>query len=285
MEDAGTQKRTQATQASGSRRGAATQSLDDDDDAPLLPRSRGKRKLLSQIQEEDDDDEVLSLPAASRRRGATPATQDLLPTRGRSTRGGSAVSETSSVSATAAAASKPTQRTRRAPARSARATEVLDDSDSDGVVFATARSSTRRGTAVQPSATLDFDEEPPRSTRATAASGSTRTSTRRKLLVDDDDDDTVSPTHRAEADNRHSRASRRRGEWHSRKEHQGQSLSIQYSSMATALCSSYPPASSTDACDFFWEHPSPLMKSVALCLAYCHIGVFGSRQLHVPRQP
>lgn len=198
----GTQKKSQSQTAKTQSQRVAM--LEEEDEAPLLPRS--KRRLLTQIQEEDDAEDFSPVPA-TRRRGITPMTQSQPdpPARRRNARSGSAASDWSTASSTPAP--PPT----RQPARARRGTQtsrpvVIDDDSDDEPVFATARSSTRtratRGsgavssTAVQATglSTIDFDDEVPSSTRATA--GSSRVSGRRKLLVEDDGDDKVSsPTH------------------------------------------------------------------------------------------
>lgn len=195
----GSQKKTQGTQRNSQSQRVAM--LEEEDDAPLLPRS--KRRPLTQIQEDEDADEGFTPVANTRRRGVTPLSQSQgeLPPRRRSARAGSAVSERSNSSTPAppvaqTRARRGTQATRTQASRAV----VLDDDSDDEPVFATARSTTRtRGTrsgaassTVQASgiSTINFDDEVPSSTRATA--GSTRASARRKLLVEDDGDDIVS---------------------------------------------------------------------------------------------
>lgn len=217
----GTQKKTQSQAKSQSQRNAI---LDEEDDAPLLPKS--KRRLLSQIQEEEDDFAPVS---TARRRGITPMTQsqpDPPARRGRNARSGSAMSDRSSASSTPAPppATKPPTRARRGT-QASRAVVIDDDSD-DEPMFATARSTSRSTARTRPTrasgavsgtaqasgtATLDFDDEVPSSTRATA--GSSRVSGRRKLLVEDDGDDVVSYLGPSIADIRCSKGFRRSVAW------------------------------------------------------------------------
>ncbi|BEI99204.1 hypothetical protein CcaverHIS631_0402470 [Cutaneotrichosporon cavernicola] len=189
----GSQKKLQGTQSKTQSQGVAM--LEDEDDAPLLPRS--KRRTLTQIQEEEDAEGEFVPVANTRRRGITPLSQsqaDPAPRR-RNTRAGSAISERSN---STTPAPPPTQSRTRRGTQASRAV-VFDDGSDDEPVFATARSTTRtRGTrsagvsSTVPASglsTINFDYEVPSSTRATA--GSTRASARRKLLVEDDDDDIV----------------------------------------------------------------------------------------------
>lgn len=198
----GTQKKSQSQATKTQSQRVAM--LEEEDEAPLLPRL--KRRLLTQIQEEDDTEDFSPVPA-TRRRGITPMTQSQPdpPARRRNARSGSAVSDRSTASSTPAP--PPT----RQPARARRGTQasrpvVIDDDSDDEPVFATARSSTRtratRGSGAVSStavpatglSNIDFDDEGPSSTRATA--GSSRVSGRRKLLVEDDGDDKVSSSTR-----------------------------------------------------------------------------------------
>ncbi|GMK58702.1 hypothetical protein CspeluHIS016_0601440 [Cutaneotrichosporon spelunceum] len=192
----GTQKKSQGTQSKMQSQRVAM--LEEEDDAPLLPRS--KRRTLTQIQEEEGAEEDFIPVASTRRSGVTPLSQsqaEPVPRR-RNTRAESAISERSNSSTPAPPPVQP--RTRRGTQASR--SVVLDDDSDDEPVFATARSTTRtRGArsggvpnTVPASglSTMQFDDDVPSSTRATA--GSTRASARRKLLVEDDGDDIATTT-------------------------------------------------------------------------------------------
>jgi hypothetical protein len=193
----GSQKKTQGTQSRSQSQRMAI--LEEEDEAPLLPRSR--RRPLTQIQGEDDD-EHFTLVANTRRRGVTPLTQSQAEPapRRRSARAGSSERSNSSTPAPPPATSRARRGTQAARSQAASRTLLLEDDSDDEPVFATARSTARtRGTrsgavsgSVQASglSTIDFDGDVPSSARATA--GSTRASARRKLLVEDDDDEIVS---------------------------------------------------------------------------------------------
>ncbi|KLT42941.1 hypothetical protein CC85DRAFT_285099 [Cutaneotrichosporon oleaginosum] len=193
----GTQKPSQGSQSKSQSRVAM---LEDEDEAPLLPRSR--RRPLTQVPEEEDAEEDFTPVVNTRRRGVTPLSQSQAEPapRRRGTRAGSAATSARSNSSTPAPPpAQPRSRRVTQAARSQTSRVVMDSDSDDEPVFATARSSTRtRGarSGAMPStaqasglSTIDFDDDVPSSTRATA--GSTRASARRKLLVEDDGEDVV----------------------------------------------------------------------------------------------
>ncbi|WVQ64386.1 uncharacterized protein L199_002551 [Kwoniella botswanensis] len=199
-------------------RGQATQVEDEDEDMPLLPRSR-KRLLGTQVTQEDDEDPPLT--SRSRQRSRVPDTQPsqtqtprVTTTQSR-TRASSVLSEAESV-ATNVSASTPTRtRSTRNTMTGGRGTKkqptVVEDSDEEideGLDWGTStgtRTKTRsnkNATATQGknsatgtgTRTLEGDDTPSTSTgrrRTTAAQAGTQASQfgRRRLLPADDDDD------------------------------------------------------------------------------------------------